>query len=310
MAFCFKRREPVAKAIGRLGCQRIESALECLKDCARAETIHGARKDIKRTRALLRLARAGIARKDSRRFTRLLREAASGLAPPRDAYIRAKTLADLAGHFKGQLAPGALRHVRSRLRRAADEQMKCFREEKRVHAVEQTLNRLHEEFECLEVDGKGWAVLGPGVKRAYGKGQRAFKTVLEDSSPENFHKWRKRAKDLWYQVTLLHPVWPEQMDAMAGELETMGEYLGDDHDLFVLRQSLQGKGASDVDEREWEILHGLIDERQRDLRAAAIALGERFYAEKPSTFCDRLARYWHAWRRDKKRRVRAAETTA
>ena len=300
----------MAKAIGRLGCDRVESALECLKDCTRAEGIHGARKDIKRTRAVLRLARAGIARKDLRRFTKLLREAASCLAPPRDAYIRAKTLADLTGHFKGQLAPGALRHVRSRLRREADEQMKCFSEEKGVKAVQQTLNRLHKEFENLEVDGKGWAVIGPGVKWAYGEGRIAFKTVLEDSSPQNFHEWRKRAKDLWYQVSLLQPVWPEQMDAMARELETLGEYLGDDHDLFVLRQSLQGKGATDIDGREWEFLQGLIDERQRELRMAAIALGERFYAEKPSTYCDRLARYWHAWRRDKKRRVRAAETTA
>ena len=49
------------------------------------------------------------------------------MAPPRDAYVKAKTLADLAAHFKGQLAPGALRHVRARLRREAKEEMKRFK---------------------------------------------------------------------------------------------------------------------------------------------------------------------------------------
>jgi CHAD domain-containing protein len=308
MAFCFKRRESVADAIGRLGCERIESALECLKDCTRAEAIHCARKDIKKTRAVLRMARSGIARKDFRRSTRLLRDAAGYLAPPRDAYIKAKTLANLAGHFKGQLAPGALRHVRARLRRGAEEEMKRFREEKSLKAAERTLNRLHEELECLKIDGKGWDVIGPGVKWAYSKGRCAFRAVLKDPSPENFHEWRKRAKDLWYQVTLLRPAWPEQMDAMARELETLGEYLGDDHDLFVLQESLQGKGAGDA--REWEILQGLINQRQRELRAAALALGKRFYVDKPSTFCERLAGYWHTWRREKKARVRLAQAVA
>src|ERR1051326_2568284 len=115
MAFCFKRRESVAKGIRRLGCERIESALDCLKDCTRAEAIHCARKDIKKTRAVLRMVRVNMAKKDFRRLSRLLREAACQLAAPRDAYVKAKTLKGLAGHFKGQLTSGALRHVRSDL---------------------------------------------------------------------------------------------------------------------------------------------------------------------------------------------------
>jgi CHAD domain-containing protein len=305
MAFSFKRRESVAKAIRRLGCDRIESALECLKDCSRPEAIHGARKDIKKTRAVFRIARTGIARKDFRRLARLLREAAGYLAPPRDAYVKARTLVHLTDHFKGQLAPEALRHVRSHLRYAADEEMKRFVEEKKAKAVERVLRGLQKEVKCLEIDGRGWALISAGVKGAYGSGRRAFQTVLEDASPENFHEWRKRAKDLWYQVTLLEPIWPEQLDAIARELETLGESLGDDHDLFVLQESVQEKCASDTNWRELEILHGLIDERQRELRAAAVALGKRFYAEKPGLFCERLAEYWHTWRREKKTRREA-----
>jgi len=307
MAFCFKRRESVAKATRRLGRERIESALDGLKDCSRAEAIHCARKDIKKTRAVLRVVRTAIAKKDFRRFTKLLREAANHLAPPRDAFVKAKTLGDMTGHFKGQLAPGALRHVRSALHRASDEETKRFATEKKARIVARILGRLTKEFERLEVSGKGWKAIGPGLEAAYTEGRRAYQTALKNSAPENFHEWRKRAKDLWYQVTLLRPVWPEQMDAMAHELETLGEHLGDDHDLFVLEETVQKEFTADSSGLEMEILAGLIQERQRELRAAAVALGSRFYAEKSSTFCERLGGYWNTWRCEKTPCVAAAD---
>ena len=49
------RRESVSKAVRRLGRGRIRDALECLKDCDRAEAIHCSRKDIKKVRAVLRM---------------------------------------------------------------------------------------------------------------------------------------------------------------------------------------------------------------------------------------------------------------
>ena len=310
MAFCFKKKESVSKAIRRLARERIENALECLKDCGHAEAVHCARKDIKKVRAVLRLVQAEVAKKEFCRLIKLLRQAAMHLAGPRDAYIKAKTLKDLARHFKGQLAPGALRHIRAELRNGFDEEMKRFGKEKTVRAVERILRRTTKELERLDVSGKGWKAISPGVKTAYSEGRCAYQTVLKDSAPENFHEWRKCAKDLWYQVTLLHPVWPEQMDAMARELEALGEYLGDDHDLFVLRQAVEEQWADHGNAKESETLNGLIEQRQCELRAAALALGARFYAEKPSMFCNRLAGYWQTWQREKKSIARSTEAAS
>ena len=343
MAFCFKKRETVSKAIGRLGRERIENALECLKDWSRPEAIHCARKDIKKARAVIRLVRREIPKKAYGREIHLLREAAKHLAGPRDAVVKVNTLRNLMRHFKDQIAPGALRHVRAALHSAANEEAKRFAKEKKAKTVERLLRRAAKEFECLTVSGKGWKALFPGVKTAYSKGRCAYQTVLKDPAPENFHEWRKRAKDLWYQVSLLRPVWPEQMDAMASELETLGEYLGDDHDLFVLQEAVEGRCASNGNAREletliqliekrqrelWaaphgaddgngndnvrevETLIGLIEQRQRELRAAALELGARFYAEKPSVFCNRLAGYWQTWQREKTPIARSAEATS
>src|SRR5436190_5187254 len=101
MAFCFKRRESVVKAVRRLGRERIEHALECLKECDHTEAIHCARQDIKKVRAVLRLVRTAIPKKAYCCVRDPLRDAANQLAAPRDAYVKTQTLRNLAQHFKG-----------------------------------------------------------------------------------------------------------------------------------------------------------------------------------------------------------------
>src|ERR1043166_1927328 len=277
MAFRFKRKESVRKAIRRLGRERVEDAVECLKDCRRGEAIHCARKDIKKVRAVLRMVRTDIPRKQFPLVRKPLRKAAKCLAVPRDAYVKMKTVADLIGHFKGQLAPGALRHIRAELRHAFDAELNRFAKEKTASVVERNFSQAMKELERIELKSKGWKAIGPGVKAAYATGRRAYQIALKDSTPENFHNWRKRAKDLWYQVTLLHRAWPEQIEAMAEELKALGECLGDHHDLVMLWQAVREQPASERYPQEIETLNGLIEERERELRAAALEMGARFY---------------------------------
>ncbi len=298
MAFCFTQKESVSKAIRRLSRERLEDALDCLKDCRDEEAIHCARKDIKKTRAVLRLVRPKL--RKFRRLTKPLRQAAKRLAGPRDAFVMVNTLTHLTRHFQGQLAPAAFRQVRLELRNACEDEMQRFAKEKATKVAMQKLRRAVQELERLRVDGKGWKALSPGVKSAYSDGRLAYRTSLKEPSSENFHKWRKRAKDLWYQVRLLERVWPEQMEAIAGELEKLGEYLGDDHDLVVLRQVVAKRATDKLRPRELETLNRLIEQRQRQLRAAALGIGKGFYAEKSASFCKRIAGYWKLWRRNQK----------
>lgn len=307
MAYRFKRKEPVAKAIRRLGRGRIEHALECMKGRNRAKAVHGARKEIKKVRAVVRLIRTGITKREYLQLTGRLRKAASLLAVPRDAYIKTKTLHDLAGHFKGRIAPGPLRSIRTALRKACDEEMERFESEMTASAVRKSLHRVAKTLEHLPVNGNGWEALGPGVKTAYRQGRRAYRTASENPSSETFHEWRKRAKNLWCHVRLLRGVRPGRMEAMAGELKALGEYLGDDHDLTVLRQEIEARMAGNA--RIRHTLVRLIERRQQALRTSALALGAGFYTQKPSAFCNRLAGYWRAWRHEKKARTQPAAAT-
>jgi hypothetical protein len=89
------------------------------------------------------------------------------------------------------------------------------------------------------------------------------------------------------------------MGGQADEAHRLSELLGDDHDLWVLREALSA--MEDDVPAGLDPLLGAVDHRRTELERAAILLGQRLYAEKPGAFVRRIHHYWKAWR---------AETTA
>jgi len=105
---------------------------------------------------------------------------------------------------------------------------------------------------------------------------------------------------LYYQIGLLRPIWPQQMIAAQDELKRLGEYLGDNHDLFLFSGSETFKLLRKQAPEEARALEALAQARKGKLQARAKALGARFYQDKPSCFCARLRQYWKKWRREPK----------
>lgn len=75
----------------------------------------------------------------------------------------------------------------------------------------------------------------------------------------------------------------------------MGELLGDDHDLTLLKQMLAADGEQLADTEAVELLLALIEYRQTDLRKQALLLAERFFEESAADFARRVKGYWRAW---------------
>ena len=301
MAFAFKRKESISNAIARLGRVCAEKALQsCEKE--ELEAIHSARKQIKKLRAVLRLVKQEIGKKAFEERLEELRKAAEYLARVRDAHVKAQALEKLArSQRKG---PSAVKFVKLRavLRSECAEEVRRFRKEKHRKEVQRILRKQPARFAKLRIKCDGWAAVGPGLKKSYRKARESRDVAQLDSSPENLHTWRKRVKDLWYNTQLLKPIWPEQMSAAADELEKLGEFLGDDHDLVILRQTAIRKSIVPDLETEVNALLGLIDARRAELQKPAFEMGARFFEEKPSDFCERLHRYWKLWKAKKAKR--------
>src|SRR4051794_40772557 len=272
--------------------EQLEGGVEVLReeqDDDPVGAVHEARKNVKKSRALLRLVRPGMRDKVYRRDNRTLRDAARTVAHVRDADVMVETLEALHERFADEVPDKALKELRGRLQKDADKS--------RAEAGGEVGAELSEALEVVAgrvgdwpFDGAGWGVACKGVERAYRRGRRAFAVADDDPTTENLHEWRKRVKDLWYHQRLLRPAWPSVLGAQADEAHTLSDLLGDDHDLAVLADRLRDDPPTEDTE---EVLE-LLERRRTELLAQVRALGRRVYAEKPKQFARRLKRYLRA----------------
>jgi len=295
MAFHFKKEESPTRAVRRLSRERIGRALEYLRQSGRLEAIHSVRKEIKKLRATLGLVRGKMGENAYRKRVKTLRTAAKCLQDPRDARVRPQALERLVERYRNRLPARPFAGIKKVLKQNCRAEVHEFGKGKSVTVVGRLLQKIGRRAGDLKVKADGWTAIQPGLQESYSQGRSAYELALKESSPKNLHRWRKHVQDLWHQLRLLHPIQPESMRLAAGDMKRLSQYLGDDHDLVVLRQFVSrhcGRGYA----REVKVLNRLMDLRQKELRSAAYDLGLRFFAENPSSFCRRLENYWRAWR--------------
>ena len=290
MPFRFKKSESPAKGVRRVCRERIGAARERLREGGHSAAIHGVRREIKKLRAIFRLVRGAIGRGTYRKGARALREAADYLAAPRDARVTLKAFEKLTGRSARRFG-GIERALRKNARREAER----FRKDNSRRRAERLLRQAGSRVDDLKIKGTGWSAIEPGLEESYRRGREACRRARQQPSPENFHDWRKHVKDLWHYFCLLYPAWLAEGRAYTDELEWLGGRLGEHHDLFLLQQFAAEHCAGEAD--EVTALNQLIASRQKVLRAAALKLGSRLYAEPPSDICRRLENNWSLWRR-------------
>ena len=113
------RDEELAAGLTRIAAGRAEKALERLRDSGAgeaADAIHGARKDMKKLRTVLRLLREALGKKRYRRADARFHDAARALSGARDAEVKLETLAGL-GEREAGLPAGAVETWRKILER-------------------------------------------------------------------------------------------------------------------------------------------------------------------------------------------------
>jgi CYTH domain-containing protein/CHAD domain-containing protein len=293
-AYRLKRKESPAEGARRIALGRARKARERLSEATgdAAEAIHGARKDLKKIRAILRLVREEVGEKTYRAENRRFRDAGRLLSESRDAEVKLETLAKLGERFGDAFPPSqarawgaALQADRARVQAAGD----SARARQAIEAIAAGEARISEW--TLEPDS--WALFEPGLDRCYRRGRAALKAVQAEREDERVHELRKRVKDLWYQQRLLAEAWPELLEASAEEAHRLADLLGDHHDLAVLAEDLRSREGLAAHRRASE---ELIAKRKEELLDEALALGSRLYAEKPKCFRRRMRGYWDSWR--------------
>lgn len=277
----------------RLCCERLTDALGPLQNGAQAGAVHGVRKEIKKLRAVLRLVRAEIGKGAYNEHTDALRKASERLTALRDAEVKLSAFDSVVKHFKRKLAPQPFPRIRVALKKNRRAREVHLYKDGSIASVKSILCREKDEMGGLKIKSNGWKAIAPGLKKIYSRGREAFETAGRDPSPENFHEWRKRVKDLNNQLSLLCPARPRKFQARIHKLDKLGNLLGDDHDLFMLDKFIAKNFGHTPGTR---LFQDLIISRQKELRSEALKLGGRFYPAKPGSFCRGIRRDWKKWR--------------
>jgi hypothetical protein len=115
------------------------------------------------------------------------------------------------------------------------------------------------------------------------------------SGAVEFHEWRRRVKEHWYQVRLFEARHPAAR-ARARSLKTLESTLGEDHNLALFGQILLRHSDRLGGARTTSLVIGCIQKRQRALRRRALASGHRLFASKPKTF-EATVQRWRLHRR-------------
>lgn len=289
----------VAEEIRRIAHEQIDKILKQLMDTDASnqdQAIHNARKSLKKLRALLRLVRPQIGSKQYHQENGCFREAGHSLSAMRDAQVRLETLDTLTAHFSEQLEDDSFAAIQAVLTadyQAAEQQI--LQEGDAIVNAVARVKAAEERVQDWQLDASNWLMVSKGLTKVYQQGSQRFAKATKQPSVERLHDWRKRAKDLWYHLRLLKPIWPDLMQELTHQLKLLSNYLGDDHDLAVLRQTLLAAPERFAGDSEVEMLVALIDRRRSELQTAAQRLGERLYAEDPSDFVDRIETYWQVW---------------
>jgi CHAD domain-containing protein len=291
VSFSLEPGEAVGAGITRCADEQLDRALGELGDPERDRdvAIHEARKCCKRLRALLRLARNGLGDKVWRRENAALRDAARRLSALRDAGVMLESYDELSARFADEVGRQRVVRVRRALAaRRADLGKGDL--EASAAAFCADLTSIRERIPSWR-PADDFQVLSTGLGRTYQHARKAMRAAYATQSGERFHDWRKRVKDHRYHLELLAGLWPRQIGSRRKEVKSLGEMLGDEHDLWVLQARLAALADDST-----RIMVRSAEHRRAELRSAMRPLAQRVFAERPRALARRFEAYWRAAR--------------
>ena len=267
---------------------RIIVALRTLNAATLDDLTHEIRKRLKRVRALLSLVREPVGKKRFRAEDGVFREVEQALGAMRDAHALRETLDGLQRRFFPGKPPARLRGVRQKL--GTDERLRASALvgsgvlRKQIVCLQAALDRVGD----WPVGDYGWKELRRAVKHSYRRSRECRERMHDAPGAARLHRWRKRTNDLCLYLRMLRHICPVLTEELAHDFEVLGEFLGDDHDLVVLRAALEKQRKTILHRPARTAFLKLLDLRQQELCDAAFALGKRLHADSPQVFARKL----------------------
>jgi CHAD domain-containing protein len=252
------------------------------------DAVHSYRKALRRARAVLSLVRHALAKRERRAVEHALQEARRSVSAMRDHAVAPDALdevtldADARATATAVLVQAAAAQpshaeIAQRLREGV------ARAVAQVEALEAALPR------AIELD-----TLIRGVRDVYAAARKARRRAKSSTDPREFHRWRRRTKELVYQLQLLARWAGERTCALRDTFDEVGDALSEGVDLVMLGDFIATYGHGIATVRLAAVETAIAAQRDAAMAQARVA-SRGVFARRPKRFAAKLAR---AVRRD------------
>jgi len=243
--------------------------------------VHDYRKALRRARAVLSLVARALPKSERRAVRRALQEARRGVSPTRDQAVAPEVIHGLAlDEVSRDAANAIIANAQTAL--PANAEIKQLLAEGAARAAAQV-----EALEAALPATIGWDTIEHGVRDTYDAARRARRAAKR--SKRQFHTWRRRSKELTYQLDALASLAGAHVTEIAHEIEGVADSQSPAVDLVMVRDFVRTYGQGIAPEAFDQLVHsidGQLDDLMRDSRSA----GRPAFRKKPRKFARRLAK--------------------
>jgi CHAD domain-containing protein len=243
--------------------------------------VHDCRKALRRARAVLSMIADALPKSERRAVKAALQQARRALSVARDYAVAPETLSHLTlGAEQRATADAVLKNAKEAMPPADETKRAIVDAASRAVAQAAALDAaLPREIE--------WSVVADGVRTVYDEARRARRRAKR--SKRAFHSWRRRGKELSYQLEILKSYAGERVGLIHAEIDGVTDQLSPAVDEIMLREFVETYGQG-IAPDALDSLVVSIDGELGDLMTASRKAGRDAYRRGGGKFEKRLSR--------------------
>ncbi len=252
--------------------------------------VHQIRRLFKRLRASLRLYKTMTYQNLFQEEIGAIQIASTSLTYARESYVNLFTFEKLLSH-KDFLPEKKVKMVLEQLTSQNQDVINSLLENSdHFNTIKKTTVETQKQLETISGLPDTYAIFQELIN-SYEKSHRRFEKVLQETNSRNMHELRKILKRLMHQFELLKFIKLKFFTQRIIQLNSITEYLGEDHDIFVLSNEINNNYSKQLEPDELEAFNNIVHHQQEKMITFLTPKLKQFFVESPDEFTLRIKKY-------------------
>jgi len=249
------------------------------------ESVHLIRKRLKFLRALVKLTQFCSNEHNYKPSNYILRDTGRTVSECRDAHVRGMLLEEFSENELTKNLVDELAEINNSITKKIESNLLSGRPVFDEIITEISSVELNDYFESIDPDAN---CLIDGLALGYKKSYHAFHSELKSHEADLLHEWRKRTKDLQYQLEALLSSFPDQVPITYDDVCALCEKLGRINDLFMFLEWLDSIEDSVEAKNQISDLKNILNQELKILEEQADTMGSSIFSLNPEDFSESL----------------------